>query len=48
MNKWKITFDYTRHYYLLAMTVLDVVKLIPQQNWNEDAMFITNIEIEFV
>ena len=45
MNKGKIWCGEHTSYTLNAMTIVDVLKLIPQQNWNRDIAFVTKIEI---
>jgi hypothetical protein len=41
MNKWKIWFGEHAFYTLNSMTIVDLLKLIPPQNWK----FVTKIEI---
>ena len=45
MNTWRIDFGNGLVKYLKAMTLLDVVKLIPQQNWDVDINFVVSAEI---
>lgn len=44
MNTWKISFGEVS-FILKAMTISDVMRLIPVQNWNQDVAFVTKIEI---
>jgi len=45
MNVWRIWFGDDESYTLEGMTILDIIELIPKQNWNQDIAFVSKIEL---